>query len=76
MVAPAMQLKLQNQWIDDVVVIRCQGRIVVGDEVGALQQELEKQTVLTKKVVLQLGEVSFLDSVGLGALVRLLLRST
>ncbi len=65
-----MQLKLQNQWIDDVVVIRCQGRIVLGEEVGALQQELEKQTVLTKKVVLQLGEVSFLDSVGLGALVR------
>jgi anti-sigma B factor antagonist len=65
-----MQLNLQSQKIGDVVIVRCQGRITVGAEVAALQQELEKLTVLTKKVVLQLGEVSFLDSVGLGALVR------
>jgi anti-anti-sigma factor len=65
-----MQLSLQNQKLGDVVVIRCQGRIVVGPEIRALQLELEKLTQLTKKVVLQLGEVSFIDSVGLGALVR------
>ena len=65
-----MQLTLQSQKIGDVVIVRCKGRITVGAEIAALQQELEKLTVLTKKVVLQLGEVSFLDSVGLGALVR------
>lgn len=65
-----MELSLQNQKIDGVVVIRCQGRIVVGAEISSLQLELEKLTQLTKKVVLQLGEVSFIDSVGLGALVR------
>jgi anti-anti-sigma factor len=43
---------------------------VVGAEIASLQQELEKLTVLTKKVVLHLGEVTFIDSVGLGALVR------
>ena len=69
-VAASMELSLQNQKIDDVVVIRCQGRIVVGAEISSLQLELEKLTQLTKKVVLQLGEVSFIDSVGLGALVR------
>jgi len=65
-----MRLNVQSQKIGDVVIVRCQGRITVGAEIAALQQELEKLTVLTKKVVLQLGEVSFLDSVGLGALVR------
>ena len=65
-----MQLRTQNQKIGDIVVIRCQGRIVVGDEISSLQRELEKLTQLTKKVVLQLGEVSFIDSVALGALVR------
>jgi len=65
-----MELSLQNQKIGDIVVVRCQGRIVVGPEITSLQQELEKLTVLTKKVVLHLGEVSFIDSVGLGALVR------
>jgi len=65
-----MQLTLQHEELHDLVVIRCQGRIVFGAEVNALQLELEKQTVLTKNVVLHLGEVSFLDSVGLGTLVR------
>jgi anti-sigma B factor antagonist len=65
-----MELSLQNQKIDGVVVIRCQGRIVVGAEISSLQLELEKLTQLTKEVVLHLGEVSFIDSVGLGALVR------
>lgn len=65
-----MELSLQNQKFDDIVVVRCQGRIVVGAEIASLQHELERLTVLTKKVVLHLGEVTFIDSVGLGALVR------
>jgi anti-sigma B factor antagonist len=65
-----MELSLQSHKMGDVVVIRCGGRIVVGAEITSLQQELEKLTVLTKKVVLHLGEVTFIDSVGLGALVR------
>lgn len=69
-VAASMELSLQNQKIHDIVVIRCQGRIVVGAEISLLQNEPEKLTKLTKKVVLQLEEVSFIDSVGLGALVR------
>ena len=69
-VAASMELNLYSQKIGDIVVIRCQGRIVVGAEISTLQLELEKLTQLTKKVVLQLGEVSFIDSVGLGALVR------
>jgi len=65
-----MQLSLQNRRSGDIVVIRCQGRIVLGPEISALQLELEQLTKLTKKVVLELGEVSYIDSVGLGALVR------
>lgn len=68
--AASMELSLQSHKMGDVVVIRCGGRIVVGAEIASLQQELEKLTVLTKKVVLHLGEVTFIDSVGLGALVR------
>jgi anti-anti-sigma factor len=67
----AMQLTLQSQKIGEVVVVRCRGRIVSGDEVRFLQLELEKLTDLSKKVVLQLAEVTYLDSGGLGALVRI-----
>ena len=67
-----VQLILQNQKIGDIVVVRCQGRIVAGVEISSLQLELDTLTRLMKKVVLQLAEVSFIDSAGLGALVRLL----
>jgi anti-sigma B factor antagonist len=66
-----MQLTLQSQMAGDVVIIRCQGRIVSGEEVRALQHEVEKLTRVTKRVVLQLAETSYIDSGGLGALVRL-----
>jgi anti-anti-sigma factor len=66
-----MNLILQTQILEYVVIIRCQGRIVSGDEVRTLQLEVEKLTHFKKRVVLQLAEVSYVDSAGLGALVRL-----
>jgi anti-anti-sigma factor len=54
-----------------VVVIRCSGRIIASDEARALQLEVEKHTLETKQFVLLLEDVTFLDSGGLGALVRL-----
>jgi anti-anti-sigma factor len=74
-----MRLTLQSQTVEDVVVIRCRGRIVAGAEVETLQLELEKQTRLpgtnfttVKLVVLDLAEVEYIDSSGLGTLVRML----
>ena len=65
-----MRLTLHSQLMEDVVVIRCQGRIVAGAEGDALQAELDKQTEIRKKVVVHLAEVNYIDSSGLGALVR------
>lgn len=69
-----MQLTLRNEGIGDVIVVRCRGRIVTGDEAQFLQTELDKltQAHLAKRVILNLGEVSYLDSGGLGTLVRIL----
>lgn len=66
-----VDLALQSQKLGNVVVIRCQGRIVHGDEVRHLQQEIEKYTYGTKNFVLQMASVEYVDSGGLGALVRL-----
>jgi anti-sigma B factor antagonist len=66
-----VQLTLQSESVGNVVLIRCQGRITSGDEVRALQQEVEKNTLETKKFVLQMAGVKFVDSGGLGAMVRL-----
>lgn len=66
-----MQLILDSQTVGDVIVIRCRGRIVSGDEARHLQGEIDRLTALTKNVVLNLGEVTYVDSGGLGALVRI-----
>jgi len=66
-----VQLNLQSQFRGDVIVIRCSGRIIASDEARALLLEVEKHTLEPKKFVLQLEDVSFLDSGGLGTLVRL-----
>jgi anti-anti-sigma factor len=66
-----MNLTLQSQLLFGVAVIRCRGRIVVGDELVSLQQEVEKHRLETQNYVLEMGEVTYLDSGGLGALVRL-----
>ncbi|HZB88014.1 MAG TPA: STAS domain-containing protein [Terracidiphilus sp.] len=72
-----MRLTFESQTTRDVVVMRCQGRLVAGAEVAAFQAELERQTQVAgtkyfkvKWVVLNLAEVDFIDSTGLGALVR------
>ncbi|HXW62987.1 MAG TPA: STAS domain-containing protein [Candidatus Acidoferrales bacterium] len=68
-----MQLTLESHNTGEVVVIRCRGRIVSsGEEARFLQNELGKLTELTKKAVINLAEVTYLDSGGLGTLVRLL----
>jgi len=73
-----MKLTVQSQVMDDVLVIRCKGRISYGDEVEALEAEVHKHTkiagtdiLIVKQVVIQLAETDYVDSSGLGALIRL-----
>ena len=66
-----MQLTLQSHTERDIVIIRSRGRIVSGEDAQFLQREVEKLTALTKQVVLQLAEVNYVDSGGIGALIRL-----
>jgi len=67
-----MQLKLESYTVKEVVVVRCRGRIVTGEEARFLQSELDTLTGLSKRVVLELAEVTYLDSGGLGTVVRIL----
>src|SRR5438876_10250960 len=67
-----MLFSVQSQKIGGVAVIRCEGRLVVSEGVRLLQEEVEKHTLETKKYLLDLGALSYIDSGGLGAMVRLL----
>jgi anti-sigma B factor antagonist len=67
-----MQLKLAKRTVDGILVIQGTGRIVFGEESSLLRDEVKKAVADgSKKIVLNLGDVSYIDSGGLGTLVAL-----
>lgn len=67
-----MQLRMESRPVGDVLLVQCQGRIVAGNEVYTLHAHVGDSIVKYGDVVLQLDHVEFIDSSGLGALVRLI----
>lgn len=66
-----MQLKLTTKTKDGVLVVDCIGRIVFGDESMAIRETVKKAISENNRIVLNLGEISYIDSGGLGTLVGL-----
>jgi anti-sigma B factor antagonist len=66
-----MQLKISNRTIDGILVLTCSGRIVFGEESSLLRDTVKQAIPNNKKIVLNLGEVNYIDSGGLGTLVAL-----
>ena len=66
-----MRLTLTSRVLGDVLVVQCTGRIVAGVEIETLQQHLKEAIPETPDIVLVLDKLDFIDSSGLGALVRL-----
>jgi anti-anti-sigma factor len=65
-----MALSVKTHCSGEVSVVRCAGRIVLGDEVKSMEATLEHESVEFVRVVLNLADVNRLDSIGLGLLVR------
>ena len=66
-----MQLKITQRKVDGILVVSCSGRIVFGEESSLLRDEVKKAIQENKRIVLNLGEVNYIDSGGLGTLVAL-----
>ena len=65
-----MPLKLTTRFRENVYIIHCAGRIVLGEEVKTLEAALGQSVRECGQVVLNLSEVTRLDSIGLGLVVR------
>lgn len=65
-----MPISLENRRVGDITVVTCSGRIVEGAESIALQQLLDDLLQDSPYLILDLGGVDFIDSSGLGLLVR------
>jgi anti-sigma B factor antagonist len=70
--ASPMQLKMSiRPTQDDILVLNCSGRIVFGEESGSLRDTVKKLLTSNKRIVLNLAEITYIDSGGLGTLVAL-----
>jgi anti-sigma B factor antagonist len=65
-----VSVKLNTRQVGDVVVIDVFGRITLGESSTAMREEIRALTGKgNKKVLLNLGDVPYIDSSGLGELV-------
>jgi anti-anti-sigma factor len=65
-----MPLSLDTRKVGRVTIVRCNGRIVAGSESEALRAHVAWLLRDRRAIVLHLGEVGFIDSSGLGTMVR------
>ena len=70
-----MTLSVQTRRVGDVVVLACRGTIAGGAGAAELQRLVEQLLPLEPQILLDGAEVTFLDSAGVGVLVRLLHRT-
>jgi anti-sigma B factor antagonist len=65
-------LKITDRVVDGVAVEVLEGRIVLGEESNALREKVKAMLAAgQKKVVLNMADVTYIDSSGLGTLVAL-----
>jgi anti-anti-sigma factor len=66
----AMLLSLNSRHVGNVYIIECTGRLVLGEEVKALETAFDQGAHEYKRFVLDLSELNRLDSIAMGLLVR------
>jgi anti-sigma B factor antagonist len=66
-----MQLKLKSKVKDGILIVDCSGRIVFGEESSLLREKIKKAILENNRIILNLAEISYIDSGGLGTLVAL-----
>jgi len=69
-----MPLELQDRQLGRVVVVKAEGRIVAGPEAQKVESHVNKLCADCRDLVLDVAAVNFIDSSGLGTLVRLVAR--
>jgi len=67
-----MSLAIDARHCGAVYVMRCNGRVVAGEELGAMETSINRGLRECRRFVIDMGEVSRVDSTGLGLLVRFL----
>jgi len=67
---PGSLLQIAVEQSGDVTSIKCSGKLVAG-ATGPLYEEVCRATPHVKRIVLDFSDLSFMDSMGLGTVVRI-----
>jgi anti-sigma B factor antagonist len=67
-----LRLSLDTREVGRVTIVHCNGRIVAGGESESLRAHIAWLLRDRRSIILHLGEVAFIDSSGLGTIVRTL----
>jgi len=63
-------LKITSREVNNVIVLDLEGKLILGEECNALREQVKQFLAANKKkILLNLGNVSFIDSAGVGTLV-------
>jgi anti-sigma B factor antagonist len=64
-----MSLKMRTREVNEIVIIDLSGQLTLGEASAAIRDEVRDQTDQgLRKILLNLGDVSYIDSAGLGEL--------
>jgi anti-sigma B factor antagonist len=66
-----MQLRMSTRSVEGVLVVDCSGRLLFGEESARLRETVKGLLAEDPKVVMNMRDVTFIDSGGLGTLVSL-----
>lgn len=69
-----MPLSIDSHRAGEITVLTCSGRIIEGAESATLQRHVNDLIAESPYIILHLGRIEFIDSSGLGLLVRCLIR--
>ncbi len=66
-----MRLRISTRQVERVLIVDCYGRLVFGDETSLLREQVKGLLRTNPRVVLNLRDLTFMDSSGMGALIEL-----
>jgi anti-anti-sigma factor len=70
-----MDLSFHTRSVGDVTMVTCHGELVAGEKAAAFEAHLDALISVHPRILLHLGDVTFVDSSGLGLLVRYVTRA-
>ena len=66
-------LHVTTRFLAGATIVECGGRLVLGDETATLRNVVKAALQKSKRIVIDMGDVSFIDSAGVGMLASLLM---